>query len=85
MWKSWKNLMSRIRRTPASAILSADDDRLVISRSAGEGPCILWWREVDEIQAFKRDVLITDEIRLAFRVGDAWHDVSEGGMKRGRS
>jgi len=35
------------------------------------------WRDVREIRTYKRDLLTTDEIRLAFLIDNIWCDVAE--------
>jgi hypothetical protein len=35
------------------------------------------WNEVTEIRAFKRDLSIVDDIRLAFQVRGGWYEFSE--------
>jgi hypothetical protein len=46
----------------------ACDDRTSMSFS---------WENVREIRVYKRDLVTTDEIRLAFLVDDTWYDVGE--------
>jgi hypothetical protein len=72
---SW--FRSRPRGAPVFATIEADDERVVITRSDGTGPHSFAWRDVDEVQTFKLDLFGYDDIRLAFRVGDLWHEVGE--------
>lgn len=77
MWTPLKKLTSRLRRTPVAVTITADHERIVIARSDREEASSFPWRDVDEIQTFKRDLFATDNIRLAFRVSDMWYELSE--------
>ena len=78
MWTPLEKLTSRLRRTPVSVTIHADEERIVIARSNREECLSFAWHEVDEVETFKRDLLTTDDIRLAFLVSGVWYEVSEG-------
>ena len=77
MWTPPKNLASRFGRRPVVVAIRTDDERVTIERSDREEPLSFCWRDVEEIQTFKLDLLTTDDIRLAFRVPDGWYELSE--------
>lgn len=77
MWISLKNLASRFRRRPVVVTIRTGDDRVTIERSDREEPLYFCWRDIEEIQTLKLDLLTTDDICLAFRVSDGWYELSE--------
>ena len=68
---------SKLRREPVTFTVRADDGGVVGTMSNREHPVSFSWREVEEIQTFKRDLFSYDEICLSFRVSDVWYEFWE--------
>lgn len=69
MWSFWQSFVSRLRRKPATIVkIAPDNDGVVASWSNLEHPVRFAWRDVEQIETFKRDLLTIDQICLAFCV-----------------
>jgi hypothetical protein len=68
--------MCRLRpQTPALAVRVSSEG---VALFEGGRQCAQFaWSEVQEVVTFKRDCLIYDDIRLGFRIGDGWIEISE--------
>jgi hypothetical protein len=77
MWTSLKKFVSRFHRRRAVVTVLADDEGVVIERADRKQPFAFHSRDVEEIQTFKLDLCIVDDIRLAFRVSGLWYQISE--------
>jgi hypothetical protein len=77
MWTFLERFVSRLRREPVTVTIGADDERVVAAISNREHPISFSWRDVEEIETYKRDLFSSDEIYLSFGVTDAWYEFSE--------
>ena len=77
MWARLRKFVSRFRRQPPVTSLFADDVEVTIEPAGQAERILIRWDDVDEIQTFKADLGIVDDIRLAVRVGNGWYQLSE--------
>jgi hypothetical protein len=52
-------------------------DHAIALRTAGQAPVAFRWNEVRVVVTCKRDFMMYDDIRLAFRTAYGWVEVSE--------
>lgn len=79
MFASFSRLLDRFRRrsTSRSVEVLANDDGVKLVLGDGTSLPQFLWVDVTEIRTFKLDLLIYDDIRLAFQAGDLWYEYSE--------
>jgi hypothetical protein len=77
MWVRLRKFVSRFWPQPPVISLSADNVGVTIERSGQAEPVLIRWDDVDEIQTFKADLGIVDDIRIALRVRNGWYQLSE--------
>lgn len=71
-----RGLPGRRRLTPLSCTVQVTEEDVTLLES-GQACARFQWREIEEVVTFKRDCLACDDIRLAFRIGDRWVEISE--------
>src|SRR5262245_16284422 len=69
-----KQLLGRNRRSDPA--ITIDSDGFGYETSKGE-MCRIPWNDIQEIRAYKLDLLTVDEVRFAFQMDGWWADVSE--------
>jgi hypothetical protein len=67
----------KLDRAPRPVDVVADDLGVSSVLANGATSRAFRWRDVSEIRAFKRDLLVVDDIRLAFQADGVWHEFSE--------
>jgi hypothetical protein len=84
MWTFLEKFVSRLRREPVTVTIGADDAGVVGALSNHEHPISFSWRDVEEIQTFKRDLFSIDQICLSFCVSGLWYEFweSDAGFER---
>ena len=77
MWTILKRLSSWHRPLPRRVAIRVDDERVILTQAGREEPLSFQWADVDRIEAYKRDLLTTDLICLAFHVSRLHYELCE--------
>lgn len=77
MWTWLKQLVPQLTCRSVQKRVRVVDELIVIGNSTAGETFAFHWGEIGAIETYKVDLVTTDEIRLAFKVADSWHEVSE--------
>ncbi len=77
MWKWFSKAFSQPCLESDVSTIRLVDDCIIIHRPNSDEPLRFWWDDIVEIQTYKIDLLIYDDICLAFQAAGWWHEISE--------
>ena len=77
MWKWFSKVSSKPYLESDASTIHLVEDHIIIHRRNSDEPLRFRWDDIVEIQTYKIDLLIYDDICLAFKAAGWWYEISE--------